>query len=77
MFLDRCNKKKKRRVCHLDEILLLHPPSHPLLFSAFFALKRFPGWDTSLLNGVISIKEALAHIDFNFLSVSFFSPPTG
>lgn len=33
--------------------------------------KHFPGWDASFLNGVISIKAALAHIDLSFLSVFF------
>lgn len=35
-------------------------------------LKHFPGQDTSFLKGVMSMTEAPAHTDLNFLSVSLF-----
>lgn len=60
-------KKKKKRKHHLDDRPLLS-----LFFHRVSVLKHFPGWDTSFLNGVMSIKEGLAHIDLNFLSVFLF-----
>lgn len=65
MYCDRCKKKKKEIKYHLD--------GRPFLFRFFIMslFKHFPGWDASFLNGVISIKEALTHIDLNFLSVFF------
>lgn len=51
------------------------------LFSLFFfsclGLKHFPGWDTSFLNEVMSIKDALAHQPQFFQSFFFFFFPTG